>query len=54
MVQRSKRATFAYIKEKVSKKLQSVKRSLLLAGGRNVLIQAIGEVIQIYLLPGLL
>ena len=45
---RSKKATFAYIKEKVHKKLQGWKRNMLLAGGRFVLIKAVGEAIPIY------
>ena len=47
-VHRSKKATFAYVKDKVSKKLQSWKRNLLLAGGRETLIKAVGTTIPIY------
>ena len=50
MVHRSKKMTFAYIKEKVGKKLHSWKRSLLSVGGREVLVKAVGEAISIYLL----
>ena len=47
-VQRSKKATFGFIKEKVHKKMHNWKRSLLSAGGRDVLIKAVGAAIPIY------
>ena len=45
IVQTSKKAIFAFIKEKVSKRLQSWKRSLMSPRGRNILIKAMGEAI---------
>ncbi|XP_072071689.1 uncharacterized protein [Arachis hypogaea] len=48
VVNKSKRSTFNLIKEKVRKKVQHWKRNLLSAGGRHVLIKAIGEAIPIY------
>ena len=47
-IQRTKKATFAYVKEKVRKKLQTWKRNLLSAGGRETLIKAVGTTISIY------
>ena len=47
-IQRSKKATFAYVKEKVNKKLQSWKKNLLSARGREILIKAVGTTIPIY------
>ena len=48
MVHRSKRATFAFIKEKVNKKLMRCKKSIMSTGGREILIKAVGEAIPIY------
>ena len=48
MVQRSKKATFSLIKDKVSKKLSHWKRTYLLTSEREVLIKAVATTISIY------
>ncbi|XP_057723427.1 uncharacterized protein LOC130939336 [Arachis stenosperma] len=50
IVSKSKKATFSFVKEKVRNKVQGWKRSLLSAGGRQVLLKAVGEAISIYTL----
>ncbi|QHO05742.1 putative mitochondrial protein [Arachis hypogaea] len=50
IVQRSKRATFHYIKDKVNQKLQHWKRSLLSPSGREVLIKAVATAVPLYTL----
>ncbi|KAL4320443.1 hypothetical protein AHAS_Ahas14G0011000 [Arachis hypogaea] len=50
IVNRSKCQTFAYVKDKVSKKLQDWKHQLLSASGREILIKAVGCAIPIYTL----
>ncbi|XP_057755393.1 uncharacterized protein LOC130974535 [Arachis stenosperma] len=50
IVHRSKKETFAFIKEKVAKKLSHWNKSFLSASGREVLIKAVGSAIPIYTL----
>nr|XP_025661966.1 uncharacterized protein LOC112757626 [Arachis hypogaea] len=50
IVHRSKKETFAFIKEKVAKKLLHWKKSFLSASGREVLIKAVDSAIPIYTL----
>ncbi|XP_020967467.1 uncharacterized protein LOC110266792 [Arachis ipaensis] len=50
IVQRSKRATFNYIKEKVNQKLQHWKRALLSPSEREVLIKAMATAVPLYTL----
>ena len=48
IIHKSNTTTFAAIKEKVGKKIQSWQRSLLLATGRVTLLKEVGEAIPIY------
>ncbi|XP_016177721.1 uncharacterized protein LOC107620010 [Arachis ipaensis] len=50
VVQRSKRVTFNYIRNKVNKKLQHWKRALLFSSGREVLIKAVATAVPLYTL----
>ncbi|XP_025639078.1 uncharacterized protein [Arachis hypogaea] len=50
IVQKSKKATFGAIKDKVQKRIMGWKRSLLSSGGRHTLLRAVGEAIPIYTL----
>nr|XP_025669949.1 uncharacterized protein LOC112769679 [Arachis hypogaea] len=50
IVQKSKKATFGAIKDKVQKRIMDWKRSLLSSGGRHTLLRAVGEAIPIYTL----
>ncbi|XP_016193039.1 uncharacterized protein LOC107633966 [Arachis ipaensis] len=50
VVNRSKNTTYSYIEDKVSKKLNQWKRSLLSASAREVLIKAVGSAMPIYTL----
>ncbi|XP_057730579.1 uncharacterized protein LOC130945905 [Arachis stenosperma] len=50
VINRSKRATFSAIKDRVFKKVQGWKKSLLSSGGRQILIRAVGEAVPIYTL----
>ncbi|XP_016173411.1 uncharacterized protein LOC107615910 [Arachis ipaensis] len=48
IVQKSKKATFGAIKDKVQKRIMCWKRSILSSGGRHTLLRAVGEAIPIY------
>nr|XP_025675778.1 uncharacterized protein LOC112776041 [Arachis hypogaea] len=50
IVQKSKKATFGAIKDKVQKRIMGRKRSILSSGGRHTLLRAVGEAIFIYTL----
>ncbi|XP_025628190.1 uncharacterized protein [Arachis hypogaea] len=50
IVQKSKKATFGAIKDKVQKRIMGWKRSILSSGGRHTLLRAVGEAIPIYTL----
>ncbi|XP_057724033.1 uncharacterized mitochondrial protein AtMg00310-like [Arachis stenosperma] len=50
IVQKSKKATFGAIKDKVQKRIMGWKRSLLSSGGRHTLLRAVGEAIPNYTL----
>ncbi|XP_016207207.1 uncharacterized protein LOC107647664 [Arachis ipaensis] len=50
IVQKSKKATFGAIKDKVQKRIMDWKRSILSLGGRHTLLRAVGEAIPIYTL----
>ncbi|XP_072064316.1 uncharacterized protein [Arachis hypogaea] len=50
VVNRSKKETFNFVKDKVLQKLQHWKRALLLASGREVLIKAVATVVPLYTL----
>ncbi|XP_029145698.1 uncharacterized protein [Arachis hypogaea] len=50
IVQKSKKATFEAIKDKVQKRIMGWKRSLLSSGSKHTVLRAVGEAIPIYTL----